>query len=728
MDRLGRDSDTVNGAARRTHGPDERRNPRLLAIRILLPVAFLTLLLAGCRDILTDPAPAGPASLALSMVMPEGTPAQTTQSETGLAMSPGAAFDQADQIRIQLRGEAGTRVDVEQAFHSQGSETRVRLEVDLDVEEEVVITLALLRQGAPLFEGEGTVTLEPGEQSSVVLELRGIVAGVELETGLVEFDALGDRESLSARAVFATGQTVPGATASWTSRNPSVARIVGGTQVEAVSEGETELVARVGSHEAWAAVRIRQRVAEVRPSPASVEVVVGESRSLSVTLRDRNGHGISASGRTVAWTSSNESVATVNGAGQVTGVSEGTATLRATAEGVSGQVAVTVTDPQPPTITTTALPDGTVGQSYSATLEAEGGETPYTWSVASGTLPAGLSLSSAGMISGTPTTVQTRTFTVRVTGANELSATRQYRIEIEPAPEPPTITTSSLPDGMVGESYSATLEAEGGETPYTWTVSAGRLPPGLSLSSAGVISGTPTTAGNRTFTVRVRGADGLSSTRAYTVEVEPGPEPPSITTRSLPDGTVGESYSAMLRASGGEPPYVWAQSGGRLPAGLSLSAAGEISGTPTTAESRTFTVRVTGANELSSTRTFRIEILSSGEPLFQLTSDQFPFEVAGDSQCRAEFGNSYRMADWEDIRTAWEAGVDPDEILTDSSGWVTRDGQFQHTGERHYFATRFPVGSNFAVFGNIGDVFALGSWWNDRAVLCFNPAGSTSEP
>ncbi len=494
------------------------------------PVALVVLtgvlLLAGCRDILTDPAPAGPASLALSMVMPEGTSAQSTQSETGPAMSPGAAFDQADQIRIQLRGEAGTRVDVERGFQPQGPETRVRVEVDLDEEEVVAITLALLRQNAPLFEAEGTVTLEPGESSSLVLELRGVVASVEVETGPVEFDALGDRQALSARGVFATGQTVPGATPSWTSRNPSVARIVGGTQVEAVAEGETEVVARVGAREASAAVRIRQRVEQVRPSPSTLEVVVGQSRMMSVALEDRNGNRISASGRTVAWTSSNGGVATVNGAGQVTGVSEGTAIITATVDGVSGQGTVTVTDPQPPTITTRSLPDGTVGESYSATLEAEGGDTPYTWSLASGTLPAGLSLSTAGVISGTPTTAQSRTFTVRVTGANGLSDTRQYTVQVQSAPEPPTITTASLPGGTVGESYSATLQASGGETPYTWAVAGGSLPAGLSLSTAGVISGTPTTAQSRTFTVRVTGANDLSSTRVLAIEVttEPMPE------------------------------------------------------------------------------------------------------------------------------------------------------------------------------------------------------------
>jgi len=401
------------------------------------PVALLVLtgvlLLAGCRDILTDPAPAGPASLALSVVMPEGHATQTTQSETGLAMSPGAAFDQADQIRIQLRGEAGTRMDVERAFRPQGAETRVRVEVDLEEEEEVAITLALLRQGAPLFEGEGTVTLEPGEQSSVVLELRGIVAGLEVETAPVEFDALGDRESLSARAVFATGQTVPGATPSWTSRNPSVARIVGGTQVEAVSEGATELVARVGSHEASVAVRVRQAVDQVGLSPSEFLLPVGEIRDLQISLSDPNGNFIPPAGRSVQWTSSRGTVATVSATGRVMAVGAGTATITATVDGVAGQASVEVVDEDRVEIITTTVPDGQVGQAFQVTFQARGGTEPYTWRVVSGRLPNPVELEAeSGRLQGVVREEGTFSFTIEVEDAEGRTARRTFSTRIAP--------------------------------------------------------------------------------------------------------------------------------------------------------------------------------------------------------------------------------------------------------------------------------------------------------
>ena len=115
---------------------------------------------------------------------------------------------------------------------------------------------------------------------------------------------------------------------------------------------------------------------------------------------------------------------------------------------------LTVTESEPPEselleIVTTSLPEGTVGESYSATLEASGGETPYRWDVASGSLPVGLSLSSGGVISGTPT-AGSRTFTVRVTGANELLSTRQLSLEIRA----PATTVDDLGMGFGAEQFS----------------------------------------------------------------------------------------------------------------------------------------------------------------------------------------------------------------------------------------------------------------------------------
>ncbi len=539
--------------------------------------------LSGCRDILTDPAPAGPALLALTVVLPDegvGDPGAATAgpaspldsaASSGPAATPGAAFDQADRIAIRLRGEGGTRLDLDRPFRSQGAETRVRVEVELEEVETVSLTLTLSRQGAPLFQADGSTRLEPGESSSLVLELQGIVAGVEVEAAAVELEALGDRATLSARPVFATGQTVPGTEVLWTSRDPGVAWIVAGGQVEAVAEGETEVVARVGSLEGAVTVRVRQRVAQVRPSPTSVALVVGASQTLSLTLVDRNGAGIAPSGRIVTWASSHEGVATVSSGGQVTGISEGTASITATVEGVSGQVTVTVTDPQPPEIVTGSLPGGTVGEGYSFTLEATGGELPYSCSLVSGTPPPGLALSPTGIISGTPTTAGTFAFAVRVTGGNGLSVEREFTLEVEPAPEPPTITTSSLPGATVGESYSAALAATGGQAPYSWSLASGLLPAGLTLSQAGVISGKPTTDESRTFTVRVTGADGLSSTRSLSITVSPSNEPLRFTGIFRGSTNIsGEPLSGEVRVEVGF--------GGGIggPGTLSLSLGGEL--------------------------------------------------------------------------------------------------------------------------------------------------------
>ena len=155
----------------------------------------------------------------------------------------------------------------------------------------------------------------------------------------------------------------------------------------------------------------------------------------------------------------------------------------------------------PLSITTTSLPDGIVGTAYSATLAATGGSGTYTWSIASGNLPDGLTLdASTGTISGTPTTAGTYDFTVQVTDGTQ-TATKDLSIKVNAVL---SITTTSLPDGIVGTAYSATLAATGGSGTYTWSIASGNLPDGLTLdASTGTISGTPTTAGTYDFTVQV---------------------------------------------------------------------------------------------------------------------------------------------------------------------------------------------------------------------------------
>jgi hypothetical protein len=168
-----------------------------------------------------------------------------------------------------------------------------------------------------------------------------------------------------------------------------------------------------------------------------------------------------------------------------------------------------------PVVTTASLAAATVGTAYSQTLTATGSAT-ISWSVTAGSLPAGLSLNaSTGVIGGTPSASGVSTFTVQALNsvgynAKQLSITVNAAAPV--APPPPSITTAStLASGAVGAAYSQTLTASG-SAPFTWTVTAGAIPSGLTLNSAsGVISGTPAVAGTFSFTIQVQNAAGTGS-------------------------------------------------------------------------------------------------------------------------------------------------------------------------------------------------------------------------
>jgi hypothetical protein len=249
-------------------------------------------------------------------------------------------------------------------------------------------------------------------------------------------------------------------------------------------------------------------------------------------------------------------------------------------------------------ITTTSLPNGLVSAAYSATLQSSGGAGTITWSVSSGSLPAGLTLSGSGTIAGTPTTAGTASFTVQAkdSGTPQQTAQQQLSIAIYAGL---TITTTTLPNGTVNSAYSATLKSAGGTNPITWSVSQGSLPAGLSLSSSGTISGTPTAAGTSNFTVSATDSSTPAQTKTQTLSIVINPAL-SITTTSLPAGTVATAYSENIQTSGGTLPITWTVSAGTLPAGLTLagnsSGVGVISGTPTAYGSFTFTVTATDSS------------------------------------------------------------------------------------------------------------------------------------
>ena len=273
-------------------------------------------------------------------------------------------------------------------------------------------------------------------------------------------------------------------------------------------------------------------------------------------------------------------------------------------------------------VTTTSLPNGQIGVAYSQTLQATGGQTPYSWSTVGGTLPAGLTLSSGGVISGTPTTAGTSNFTVRATDSQGTPDTDDQALSIT-IPANLVITTASLPGGTVGTAYSQTLAATGGVTAYSWSVVSGSLPAGLSLgSSTGAISGTPTTANTYNFTVRVTDSQSPADTddQALSIVVTAGVQDLVITTTTLPGGTVGAAYSQTIAATGGVAPYSWSISSGTLPSGLSIgSSTGVISGTPTTAGTSNFTVRVQDSQGTPDSDTQALSIVISAADL-QITT------------------------------------------------------------------------------------------------------------
>ncbi|MGC2635841.1 MAG: putative Ig domain-containing protein [Acidobacteriaceae bacterium] len=254
----------------------------------------------------------------------------------------------------------------------------------------------------------------------------------------------------------------------------------------------------------------------------------------------------------------------------------------------SGQFTIDIASAPAIVFSTTSLPNGTIGTIYSSSVSATGGAGALTFAVTSGSLPAGLSLASSGVLTGTPTTAGASSFKVTASDAYGDTGSATFSITIN-YPQL-TVTTSSLPTGYVGTAYPSTaLAASGGSNSgYSWTWSAASgssLPAGLSLSTSGMISGKPASAG--TFSVVVTVKDSASNTANATLAMTVDPAV-SVTTASLPNGYANSVYpnTTLAAAGGAGSPYTWtwsAASGSSLPAGLSLSGAGVISGTPTTA-------------------------------------------------------------------------------------------------------------------------------------------------
>jgi hypothetical protein len=287
--------------------------------------------------------------------------------------------------------------------------------------------------------------------------------------------------------------------------------------------------------------------------------------------------------------------------------------------------AVSLMAQSPLTIVNNTLPPGAVGQAYNQALEASGGLSPYTWS-ATGTIPPGLSVSSVGVLFGTPTAGGTFNITLTVTDSRPVSVSKTFALTIAGSGGRLGVVTTSLPAGTVGQAYNQTLTATNGVPPYQWSALQA-LPPGMLLSSTGTLSGTPTKDGAFSFVVGVTDQIGAQAIGTISLTINPF----TLTITTIPpifNGTVGTPYVQTFKATGGVPPYAWSITSGSA-GNLTLDApSGNLQGTPDKAGTFNFTVQVKDQNGGTASQAYSLTV---NQPTLTITttSDTLPAGTVG---------------------------------------------------------------------------------------------------
>jgi mono/diheme cytochrome c family protein len=282
------------------------------------------------------------------------------------------------------------------------------------------------------------------------------------------------------------------------------------------------------------------------------------------------------------------------------------------AHGSNTSRAFTLTINAAPSISTATLTAGVAGVAYQQTISATGGTPPLVWSVISGGLPNGLTLDpGTGRLYGTPANATTTNFTIQIQDANGAAATRALSLTLNATL---AITTSSpLPTGTVGATYQRSINAVGGISPYSWAISAGGLPAGLTLNTtSGLISGVPTQSVAANVTIQVSDSSSNTTSQAFSLSVNAA----VVITATTPilSGNLGSPYSQSIAVTGGTAPLTWSIIAGTLPAGLGLNPAnGLLSGTPTAATNASFTIQVADANSGIASKAFLLVIFQTAD-------------------------------------------------------------------------------------------------------------------
>ena len=346
-------------------------------------------------------------------------------------------------------------------------------------------------------------------------------------------------------------------------------------------------------------------------------------------------------------------------------------------------------------------PGGIVGTSYSVQLVARGGcEPSFSFSVVNGAMPAGLSMSSSGLITGTPTQAGGARFWVKVHDIGPAEggpvwctfpkdAEREFKIDVNPRV---IVTTQSAVPGTIGAPYNLPVVAQmmsgpdqfsQPSSPLTWTLAQGQLPPGLVLgASDGIISGTPTTEGSYVFSVRAALADGRADSKGLEIIVR---QPLSIaaarplTSVGAPTPwEVGVPFSTKLSASGGSGTYTWSVAAGALPSGFALAADGTLAGNTQTAGTYRATLRLTDSEARTADYAVAFNVAS------RLTVSTLTLRTGKVGRLyRAKVASSGGIAPrkWKIKRGPLPRGIRFDRTLGVLSGTPARPGRYRVTFE-----------------------------------------------
>ena len=276
-----------------------------------------------------------------------------------------------------------------------------------------------------------------------------VATSLTVSPATAELDAFGATAQLSVEVLDQNGRPMPGATVAWSSGDESVATVDGSGLVTAVGNGEAAITAASGSVSGSATVTVAQVATAVAVSPASASLEVGDTLRLSAEATDANGHAVA--GAAFSWSSDDESVTTVDGAGLVTAVAEGEAAVTATSGSASGSAAVSVSPPPVPPEPVGAMPDQTLEAGQATTVDAseyfsdpDGGDLAYT-AASSDSAVATVEVSGAEVVI-TGAGPGTATVTVTATDPDGLSAEQSFGVVVSGSVEDDFESEASLND------------------------------------------------------------------------------------------------------------------------------------------------------------------------------------------------------------------------------------------------------------------------------------------